>query len=620
MAKYYVTTPIYYPNDIPHIGHAYTTVIADVLARWHKKLGDDVFFLTGLDEHGKKIQEAAEAKGMKPREFVDKLVPEFKNAWKLLNLNYDHFVRTTDKDHELVVKEVLKLCNKKGDIYKGFYEGLYCTGCEAYYTEKELEEGNCPIHKKPVKTLKEESYFFRLSKYQNKLLEFYDKNKEFISPGYRKPEIINRVKEGLNDISISRTSFKWGVDLPFDKNHVTYVWFDALTNYISGIGYPKAKFKKYWPADLHLVGKDIFFFHAVLWPAMLMSAGIKNPKKVFAHGWWTIDGQKMSKSLGNVVNIPELVKYGTDSARYFLVREVPFGADGDFSMKLLVQRHNKELLNDLGNFVNRSMALLNKYSNGKIPKKGKDELCKLFNFNATKKFIDILETHNALSEIFKFVNECNKYVNEKQPWNEEDEKRLSNILYNLAEALRYLSIILEPFIPETAGKIAKQMNLKDKLSFKELKFGKLKEGHKIGKTEILFMKIEEEEKMAKKEEIANVEMVKGKDWIEFGDWEKMKLRTGTIKKVQQHPNADNLYVIIVDLGYEERQLVAGLKKFYAIDELMNKKVIVFTNLKPAVIRGIESEGMILAAEDAKSCTVGLLTVDKKELKDGAMIR
>ncbi len=459
--KFYVTTPIYYPNDIPHVGHAYTTIAADVLARYYRFKGYDVFFLTGTDEHGKKIENAAKIHGKKPKEFVDSLVLEFKEDWRKLNLSYDKFIRTTDKDHEKIVGEILKKVYDNGDIYLGEYEGFYCVPCEAYYTEKDLTDGNCPIHKKKVDLLKEKSYFFRLSKYREKLLELY--KKEFILPKNREKEIINRVKEGLQDLSISRTTFDWGIKLPFDKKHVCYVWFDALLNYYSATR-KKGK-EKFWPADVHLIGKDILWFHAVYWPAMLLSAGIKLPRKIFAHGWWTIEGEKISKTPGNAINISELVKIaGADSARYFLFREVPFGSDGDFSRKLLIQRHNDELADKLGNLVSRVSALTEKYGIEKTASK----LLKKLKEKEIDKHIENFEFDKALNEIFSFVDACNFYVQEKKPWETHDRK----VLYELVEAIRKINLYLSPFMPETAEKI-----------------GKIFKTDKIKKAEILFRKI-----------------------------------------------------------------------------------------------------------------------------------
>ena len=461
--KFYVTTPIYYPNDIPHIGHAYTTIAADILARWYRFKGYDVFFLTGTDEHGKKIENTAKKYNKTPREFVDSLIPKFKEAWKKLNLNYDRFIRTTDKDHEKFVQEILQKVYDKGDIYKGHYEGYYCTECEAYYTEKDLENGCCPVHKTKIEKLKEESYFFKLSNFQNRLLEFYRENPDFISPTYRKDEVINRVKEGLKDLSISRSSFKWGIPLPFDKKHVVYVWFDALFNYYSATR-DKNK-EKFWPADVHLIGKDIVWFHTVYWPAFLLSAGIELPKRVFAHGWWTFNKEKISKSKGKVINIEELVRIaGSDSARYFLFRHIPFGEDGDFSENALIERHNNELANKLGNLVSRVASLAEKYGTEKTENK----LLKKLQLKKIENQIENYQFDKALNEIFAFIDNCNQYVQDKKIWEMKDRKAL----YELKESILKIAEMLWPFIPESADKIKKQFSTKN-----------------IKKGEILFKKI-----------------------------------------------------------------------------------------------------------------------------------
>jgi len=415
--KFYVTTPIYYPNDILHVGHAYTTIAADILARWNRIKGNDVFFLTGTDEHGKKIADAAKANGKDIQEFVDEQVLRIKKDFKKLNLTYDKFIRTTDKNHEKVVQDILMKVYNNGDIYLGKYEGLYCVSCEAYYTEKDLENGNCPIHKKPVEILKENSYFFKLSKYQKPLLELYKKG--FILPKKREKEIINRVEEGLKDLSISRTSFDWGIKLPFDKKHICYVWFDALTNYYSATR--ENGREKYWPVDIHLIGKDILWFHAVYWPAMLMSAGIECPKKIFAHGWWTFDKEKISKSRGKVLNINELISIaGVDSARYFLFRETPFGEDGDFSEKALISRHNNELADKLGNLVFRVASLIEKYGFEKMENK----LIRKLDERKISNFIENYEFDKSLNEVFAFIDICNEYIQKKKPWQTKDKKVL----------------------------------------------------------------------------------------------------------------------------------------------------------------------------------------------------
>jgi len=475
--KFYVTTPIYYPNDIPHLGHAYTTIAGDVLARWNKLLGKEVFFLTGTDEHGKKIEKVAEKMGKSPKEFVDSIVPQFKEAWEKLNIDYSKFIRTTDKEHVKVVQEVLQKCYDNGDIYKGNYEGLYCTECEAYYTEKDCPDKRCPVHKKMLELLKEESYFFRLSKYQKFLLDLYKKNGDFISPSHRKKEIVNRVKEGLNDFSISRSSFKWGIPLPFDKNHIAYVWFDALLNYYSAT---REKGKEgFWPADVHIIGKDILWFHSVYWPAILKSAGIELPKRVFAHGWWTVNSQKMGKSAGNAVYVNDLIGLtGVDSARYFLLRSTPFGEDGDYSPEVLVDRHNNELANKLGNLVSRVSTLAEKYGIEKSPIMDlkSDKL-----FKSVQVHFDNLEFDKVLNEIFAFIDKCNEYVQEKKPWKSQDKK----VLYELVNAIKDIAILLYAFMPRTAEEIAGTFNFD--ISIKSLK-DKIKVS-KIEKASVLFGKV-----------------------------------------------------------------------------------------------------------------------------------
>ena len=477
MKKFYVTTAIYYPNDVPHVGHAYTTIAADILARWYKLKGYSVRFLTGTDEHGKKIETAAKKNGKSPKEFTDSLVPEFKKAWKSLNVEYDRFIRTTDRDHEKIVREILQKVYDKGDIYLGKYDGFYCTSCEAYYTEKDLVDGCCPIHKTKVDRLKESSYFFKLSKYQNKLLKLYEKNPGLILPAFRRKEILNRVKEGLQDLSISRTSFDWGIKLPFDKEHVAYVWFDALINYFSGAG----KKHEFWPADIHLIGKDILWFHTVVWHSMLLSAGIELPKTVFAHGWWTFDKEKISKSRGKVLNVDELIRIaGVDSARYFLFRETPFGEDGDFSEKVLIDRHNNELANKLGNLVSRVTGLAEiigiKKTSNKLLKKLKSE--------KIEEQIGNYQFDKALNEIFAFIDVCNEYIQNRKPW-EITCKNRKKILYELVDSIKAISILLWPFIPSVSEKIAG--NLEFKIMFENIK--KPITVRKIKKSEILFKKL-----------------------------------------------------------------------------------------------------------------------------------
>ncbi|UZE94118.1 MAG: methionine--tRNA ligase [Candidatus Pacearchaeota archaeon] len=474
--KFYITTAIDYVNDEPHIGHAYQKIIADVLARWHRIIDDKVFFLTGTDEHGQKIARSASEKEKEPKEFCDVMSKKFKEAWKALNIEYDKFIRTTDSDHEKFAQEFIKKVDKKGDIYKGKYEGLYCVSCEAFYTEKDLVDGKCPIHKKPVEEVSEETYFFKLSKYKEKLLEHYKKNPIFILPESRRNEIINRVKEELKDLSITRTTLKWGISFPLDKKHVIYVWFEALLNYLSGV-----QGKDFWPADVHVLGKDNGWFHAVIWPAMLLSAGYELPKTVFVHGFLTFNGEKISKSLGNVISPKVLVKkYGADSVRYFCLRQIPFaeGRDGDFNEKALIERHNNELADKLGNLISRVSALTEKYG----LEKEENKLLKDLKLLEIEKYVENFEFDKALNEIFSFIDKCNAYVQKKQPWKTGDKK----VLYELVDSIKAIAILLWPFIPETSEKISKT------LGFEIKSLGQIKESlevKKIKKSEILFKKI-----------------------------------------------------------------------------------------------------------------------------------
>jgi len=481
-SKFYITTPIYYVNDVPHIGHAYTTIVADVLARWHRLNGESVFFLTGTDDHGKKVATAAKEAGKTPQQFTDGVVKRYHEAWKALAISNDDFIRTTEKRHERVVIEIIHLLEKAGDIYKGEYEGWYCVPDETFLTETQLVNGKCPECGRDVEKVKEGSYFFRLSKYQKPLLELYRKNPDFISPKNRRQEIINRVQAGLKDLSITRETVKWGIPFPGDNKHVLWVWIDALSNYLSAIEYPEPKYKKYWPADIHLMAKEILWFHSVIWPAILMSCKIPLPKKVFAHGWLTIEGKKMSKSKGNVVDPVKLIKkYPVDTVRYFLVREIPLGDDGDFSEKALISRINGELVSDLGNLASRVLTLAERCKTFQ----GKDEISKNLDFKKIEKHVENVELHHAINEIFSFVRAVNKYINEKEPWKLEG-KELEQVVYNLLESLRVISILISPFMPSTSEKLNKQLGVKAG-SFKDLKFGKFP--GKPRKGEHLFSKV-----------------------------------------------------------------------------------------------------------------------------------
>lgn len=610
--KFYVTTAIDYPNAEPHIGHAYQKIIADVLARWHYLLGEEVFFLTGTDEHGRKIQEAAENAGSSPKEFVDEIVKKFQEAWSLLNIKPNRFIRTTDKDHEKLVQEVIKKCDKAGDIYKGVYEGLYCVGCEAYYTEKDLIDGKCPLHDRKLDKLKEESYFFRLSKYQKYLLNLYKKNPEFVLPNERRNEIINRVKEGLKDLSISRTSFNWGIPFPLDKKHIVYVWMDALFNYISGAG----KNEKYWPASIHLLGKDNGWFHAVYWPAFLKSANYKLPKSVFIHGFLTFNGQKISKSLGNAISPKVLVEnYGADSIRYFVCRNFVLGEDGDFSESALIERNNNELANKLGNLVSRVSALAEKYGIESSPL----SLDSIPYQIKVKKHMEKYEFDKALNEIFSFIDICNAYAQDKKPWETQNKK----VLYELSNAIKDIAILLYPFMPSSCEKISQIFNFE--ISLKALN-SQLKVS-KINKAQILFNKINtmpnQNSSLNAKQAIPTKELppqplTNNAPKITIEEFSKVEMKVGKILSAKEHPKADKLLVLHVDFGNEKRTIVAGLRTHYSNEHLEGKKAIFVTNLQPANLRGIESNGMILAAVNEDNDEVSVL-IPKEYVKEGSKI-
>ncbi|UOD35511.1 methionine--tRNA ligase [Deferribacteraceae bacterium V6Fe1] len=616
---FYVTTPIYYVNDIPHIGHAYTTVACDIISRYKRLSGYDVFFLTGTDEHGQKIEQAAQQKGMTPKELADSVVQRYKNLWEKLNISNNHFVRTTDESHKKTVQEVFKRMQENGDIYLDEYEGWYCTPCETYWTETQLLDGNCcPSCRRETTKLKEPSYFFNMSKYQEKLLKHIEENPDFIKPASRRNEIVAFIKEGLRNLSVSRVSFKWGIPVPGDEKHVIYVWIDALTNYISALNYFKenSELKRYWPADFHVVGKDILRFHTVYWPTMLMSLGIELPKSIFAHGWWTVEGQKMSKSLGNAIDPNWLIeKFGVDPIRYFLMREVPFGLDGDFSFKALIHRINSDLANDLGNLLNRTLGMVKRYFNGDIPAYKVEDAVDVELFKKIEDTFDNVELHlkdlafnKALITIWELVSALNKYIDTTAPWalakDKENRDRLETVLYTSMDGIRALSLLIYPFMPETAMKIREQLNIKEpveKNSFEELKQVKqLKAGGKIGEVTPIFPRLDENEiidniKSENKKDEDKESAEKKVELIDFTHFMTVQIKAGKIIEAEKVEKSEKLLKLKVDLGEETRQIIAGIAKSYLPGDLVGKTVAVVANLKPAKLMGLMSEGMVLAA-------------------------
>ncbi len=633
--KYYITTAIAYTSGKPHIGNVYEIVLADAIARYKRETGYDVRFQTGTDEHGQKIEEKAKAAGKTPQEFVDGVAAIIKEQFDTMNVSYDKFMRTTDSYHEAQVQKMFKKLYEQGDIYKSEYEGWYCTPCESFYTESQLVDGKCPDCGRDVQKAKEEAYFFKMSKYADRLMKHIEENPHFIQPESRKNEMVNNfIKPGLQDLCVSRTSFKWGIPVDFDPKHVVYVWIDALTNYITGLGFDldgnhDELFNHYWPADVHLIGKDILRFHTIYWPIMLMALGVELPKQVFGHPWLLVGEGKMSKSKGNVIYADELVKYfGRDAVRYIMLHEMPFAQDGTVTYELMIERINSDLANILGNLVNRTISMTNKYFGGAItnPQVSEEVDAELISMvqalpARVEKSMNDLKVQDAIDEIIAVLRRCNKYIDETMPWalakDEAKKDRLATVLYNLLEGIRIAAIILRSYLPETAEKILDQIGTQQRDMDSALTFGSLETGiNVIAKPEILFARIDEKEMLEKIEADKEPKVVKpeGKPEITIDDFAKVELRVGTVVKCEKHPKADKLLVSQIDLGYETRQIVSGIASHYKPEEMIGKKVVVVVNLKPAKLRGVESQGMILAGDDGEN--LGLLTVD---LPDGTEI-
>lgn len=618
--KFYITTPIYYSNSEPHIGTAYCTVVADTFARYYRLRDYDVFFLTGLDEHGPKLARSAEERGFTPKEFVDMMAEKFIKTWERMGITNDDFIRTTQERHEIVVQRIFQKLYDKGYLYKGSYAGWYCTPCETYWGEEELKEGKCPNCERPVEWLEEETYYFKLSQFTEPLLKYIEEHPQFVFPESRRNEVISFIKQGLKDISATRSTVKWGVPVPFDPKHTVYVWFDALINYISALGYLREdneRFDRYWPADIHLIGKDILRFHAIIWPAILMALDLPLPRTILAHGFWTIRGGKISKSKGNRIDPHELMDlYGVDALRYFLLREVPLGLDGEYSDSAFHRRYQSDLANDLGNLLNRVITVTEKYTQGKVPEPSSfgEREKELFEIteNAIKKVEYSMENFNpssALISIWEIIQSANRYIDQSAPWNLEKEGKkeiLNTVVYSLLETLRKISILLYPFIPETAEKIQDQLGYKDKQFAWDLLWdAKIPVGQKVVKGKVLFPKVEIKEE---KEEIS---------LISIEDFKKLDLRIAEVLSARKIENSDKLLLLEIDLGFERRQIVAGIAQYYTPEELIGKKIVVLANLEPAKIRGYVSNGMLLAGTDDKG-RLSILTIDK-DLSLGAKV-
>ncbi|MBQ1910924.1 MAG: methionine--tRNA ligase [Erysipelotrichaceae bacterium] len=614
--KYYITTAIAYASGKPHIGNTYEIIMADAIARYKRMLGYDVYFQTGTDEHGQKIEEKAKAANLTPKEFVDQQAGEIKRIWDLMNTSYDRFIRTTDEDHERQVKKIFKKLYDQGDIYKSEYEGWYCTPCESFWTDSQLVDGKCPDCGREVHKEKEESYFFKLSKYQKQLEQYINDHEEFIQPESRKNEMINNfLKPGLQDLCVSRTSFKWGIPVDFDPKHVVYVWIDALSNYITGLGYDVdgnhgELYKKYWPADLHLIGKDIIRFHTLYWPIMLLALNVPLPKQVFGHPWMLVGEDKISKSRGNAIYADDLVKFfGVDAIRYYVLHEMPFAQDGTITWELVIERINSDLANVYGNLVNRTVAMTNKYFNGQLSKdfveEDLDKEFKSFILNSVKTVEDKMEqlrVGDSIEAIMEVFRRCNKYIDETAPWvlakDEAQKGRLNTVLYNLLEGIRFGAVLMEPFMPETSARVYEQIGTRETSYDSLSSFGAYECNKVTEKPEPLFNRIDPVKTMDEVHAYLGqpeVEKVEHKAEIEFADFEKVEMVVGQVTECSKHPNADKILVFNVDFGYEQRQILSGVAAYYKPEELLGRRVIAVMNLKPRKIRGLESNGMLLSA-------------------------
>ena len=655
MTKFYITTPIYYPSSKLHIGHSYTTVAADALARYHRRRGHDTYFLTGTDEHGQKIERAAAAEGKTPIQFVDEIVAGIKELWAALHISYDDFIRTSEDRHKAAVQRAFKQLFDQGDIYKSSYEGWYCTPCETFWIEGKLKEGNlCPDCGRPVEMTKEDSYFFRLSKYSDRLLKHIEET-DFIQPASRRNEMVAFINQGLEDLCVSRSTVKWGIPVPVDTNQVIYVWLDALSNYITALGWGTEKddlYRKYWPADVHLVGKEIVRFHTIIWPCILMALGEPLPKKVFGHGWllFGAGSEKMSKSKGNVVDPFVLIeKYGLDAVRYYLLREVPFGSDGTYTEDAFVLRTNVDLANDMGNLLSRTTQMINKFCDGKVPApapEADDKVLSTLAGEVLREYeaaLDRLELSTALTALWKLVGRANKYIDEQAPWalakDPAKEAQLRNVLYSLAESLRFLGVTLTPFLIHTPEKIWDQLGLEPAevrtLNWEEaVAWGGLKAGTAIRRGNPLFPRIEVQKEVPKVEEVQKpaeavaakaaepvkvTEPVEGVAQIEYEDFAKVELKVAEVIECEKVPKADKLLKLQLKVGEERRQIVSGIAQHYAPEELIGRRIILVANLKPKALRGVESHGMLLAAT-AEDGTLSLVTVDKPGFPSGPRVK